>query len=93
MTEENLNGKRTTSIILRTNYVILSCYRTFLVGHGTKKNKNKYFFKCAVTTKHNTITTCNKKLLHEKLFTMEVNDKSTFIVKYIDIRTLGRDCM
>jgi len=38
--KEDSNGKGTTSIILRTNYVILSCYKVILVVHETKKSKN-----------------------------------------------------
>jgi len=35
--KENPNGRGSTSTILRTNYVIPSCYKAVLVAHGTKK--------------------------------------------------------
>lgn len=75
----------TTSTILRINYVIQSCYKIILVGHGTKNSKNKYFFRVVVITRHNTTTNCNEKAnkknykLDEKLFMMRVNDKFTSI--------------
>jgi len=34
----------TISIILRTNYVIPSCYKVVLVEHGTKKEQEQTFY-------------------------------------------------
>ena len=59
--KESPNGKGTTFTILRTNYVIPFCFKVVLVGHGTRKSKNKYLFICVVTTRHNTTTNYNKK--------------------------------